>query len=97
MKREELLRDKSELPSKDRHTVLVCTWHRKLKQLNIADIKLSKTFKERSSVAFRRKKNLSSHLCRNDTRKKQMQKVEKCKGCQLCKIMNSNNTVVNKK
>ena len=28
--------------------------------------------------------------------KKQMQKVEKCKGCQLCKIMHSNKTVVNK-
>ena len=45
---------------------------------------------------FRRKKNLSNHLCRNDIRKKQMQKVEKCKGCQLCKIMNLNKTVVNK-
>ena len=25
-----------------------------------------------------------------------MQKVEKCKGCQLCKITNSNKTVINK-
>ena len=106
MKREDLLRDKSELPSKDPHTVLVCTWHPKLKQLqsvlqqnyNIlsADIKLSKTFKERSTVAFRRKKNLSNHLCRNDIRKKQTQKVEKCKGCKLCKVMNPNKTIVNK-
>ena len=93
MIRKELFSDKSELPSKDAHTVLVCTWHPSLKH-NIlsADIK----FKERSTVAFRRKKNLSNHLCRNDIRKKQIKKVEKCKGCQLCKIVNSNKTVVNK-
>ena len=106
MIRKELLSDKSELSSKDAHTVLVCTWHPSLKQLPLilqqnynilsADIKLSKIFNERSTVAFRRKKNLSNHLCRNDIRKKQIKKVEKCKGCQLCKILNSNKTVVNK-
>ena len=105
MTREELLSEK-ESPTKDPHTVFVCTWHPKLKQLpNIlvqnnnslsTDAKLCKTFTSRSTVAFRRKKNLSNYLCKNDIRNKRPLGEEKCKGCKLCKIMSTNKTITNK-
>ena len=105
MKREDLLRDR-DLPKKDPHSVLVCTWHPKLRSVpsilhqnyNIlnTDMKLNKIFKERSTAAFRRKKNLANHLCRNDIKKKEIPESEKCKGCKLCKIMSRNDTIINK-
>ena len=68
MDRFDLLKEKN-LPTKDPRTVLVCTWHPKLKELpnilrqnhNIlkTDIRLSKIFEEPSTVAFRRRKNLA--------------------------------------
>ena len=106
MERTELLNDKIETSTKDPQSVFVCTWHPKLKQLpsilhqnhNIlsTDAKLSKIFKSRSTVAFRRKKNLSNYLCYNDIRNKKPSKEGKCRGCQLCKLMGTGKTVTNK-
>ena len=80
MNREDLLKER-DAPTKDPHTVLVCTWHPKIKtapsilQKNYTilrtDIRLNKIFEEPSTLAFRRRKNLSNHLSPNDVKKKQ--------------------------
>ena len=62
-----------------------------------SDAKLSKIFKERSIVAFRRPKNIANYICKNDIRRKPTEKEEKCKGCVICPLMNSSKTIVNKK
>ena len=105
MERVDLLRDR-DLQKKDPHTVLVCTWHPKLRRApsilhqnyNIlnADIKLNKIFEEKSIIAFRRRKNLANHLCRNDVRKKILPQSEKCNGCKICHLISTNDTIVNK-
>ena len=106
--REELLKEKEKKAEKDPHAIFVCTWHPKLKELPSIlnksfeilknDPKLCKTFHEKPIVAFRRKKNFKNILCKNDVRKKEVEKVEKkCKGCQLCRIMSHNTTITNKK
>ena len=106
LERNELLRDKAELLQKDSHMAFVCTWHPKLKQLpsilhqnyNIlsADAKLSKTFTSKPTVTYKRKKNLLNYLCKNDIRNKKIQKEEKCRGCKLCKLVNTSKTITNK-
>ena len=107
LKREDLLKERDTEKSKDPQSVFVCTWHPKLSQLPsilkenhkilTTDVKLSKTFPTISTVGFRRKKNLSNYLCRNDIKEKTSPDEEKCKGCILCKQMRKEKTVTNKK
>ena len=59
-------------------------------------IKLNGIFKEKSIVAFRRRKNLKNFLCRNDVQDKEDPIFSKCKGCQLCKQINQKETIINK-
>ena len=105
LKRGDLLEEKNTVKEKDAQSVFVCTWHPKLSKLpsilkenhNIltADAKLSKTFPTRSTVGFRRKKNLSNYLCRTDIKMKATAEEGKCKGCILCKQMRAEKTVTN--
>ena len=95
------------MSSKDPQTVFVCTWHPKLNRLpailkdnhNILqeDTKLCKIFPSKSTVAFRRKKNLSDYLCRTDIREKKKLDEAKCKGCILCKQIGQEKVVKNEK
>ena len=106
--RNDLLKERERTSEKDPHSIFVITWHPKLKQLPSIlnenfkilnnDPKLQSIFNEKPTVAFRRKKNLSNFLCRNDIRTKSEEKLMKqnCK-CQLCKIMSNKTTVINKK
>lgn len=82
----------------DPHSIMVCTWHPKLRKLpsilnkNYAilenDAKLCTIFKDQPTVAFRRKKNLGNILCKNDIKKKEEKgcSAKPCK-CQVCEIM----------
>ena len=105
MNRKDLLQDKLR-PTKEGNSVLVCTWHPKLRNMssilkenyNIlnADIKLNKIFKERSTVAFRKNRTLGNQLCRNDIKKKKEDQMdEKCTGCKLCRIIGKRDTLIN--
>ena len=107
--RDDLLIGKDESTKiRDPQSVFVCTWHPKLKCLPSilnqnhailnADPKLNKVFPTRSTVAFRRKKNLANHLCRNDIRARSTnKKEEKCKGCIICKQVKDVEFVINNK
>ena len=107
MNRGDLLGEKEETRNRDPNNVLVCTYHPKLRKIPSifeqnhkmlsSDTKLSKIFKERSIVAFRRPKNIANYICKNDIRRKPTQKEEKCKGCIICPLMSSNKSIVNKK
>ena len=105
MKREELLKDKSrEINGRGR--VFVCTWHPSLKTIPatlsrnhdilLNDPKLKSIFEEKSSVAYRRRKNIGNFLCKNDVRMLEKKEPAKCKGCKLCKIINNEDIVINK-
>ena len=75
MDRNELFRDRIR-ENKDPQTILVSTWHPKLSAIpsilkNIfhlisRDPKLSKTFKQKPPVTYRKNKSLSDHLLKND-------------------------------
>ena len=105
MKREELLKDKSrEINGRGR--VFVCTWHPSLKTIPatlsrnhdilLNDPKLKSIFEEKSSVAYRRRKNIGNFLCKNDVRMLEKKEPTKCKGCKLCKIINNEDILINK-
>lgn len=100
--------ENKEKSEKDPNSILVCTWHPKLKQLQSilnenfkildSDPKLRTIFKERHTVAFRRKKNLENFLCKNDIKQKEKKNdVQICKGCQLCRVLSETKTVINEK
>ena len=98
MKRTDLLNKIKEPARGDPHSIMVCTWHPKLRKLPSIlnknytilenDAKLCTLFKDQPTVAFRRKKNLGSILCKNDIKKNDEKEcsAKPCK-CQLCKIM----------
>ena len=109
MKRSDLLNKNKDSPREDPHSILVCTWHPKLRKLPSIlnqnydilenDAKLGNIFKERPTVAFRRKKNLGNFLCRNDVMKKKQndittENVKQCK-CQLCKLLKKPECITN--
>ena len=105
MKREELLEDKVK-EVKDDSRILVLTWHPSLRRASSIltqnhailsnDIKLNSVYKDKSIVAFRRRKNLKDSLCRNDIADREEPKFTACKGCQLCKQLVQKETIVNK-
>ena len=104
MKREDLLKDK-ENEIKEDSRILVLTWHPSLRKASSVlaqnhsilanDNRLNSIFKEKSMVAYRRRKNLKNFLCRNDVRERKQQENSKCCGCNLCKVMSQKDTVVN--
>ena len=104
MKREDLLKDK-ENENKEDSRILVLTWHPSLRKASSVlaqnhsilanDNRLNSIFKEKSMVAYRRRKNLKNFLCRNDVRERKQQENSKCCGCNLCKVMSQKDTVVN--
>ena len=73
--RNELLRDRIR-ENKDPQTILVSIWHTKLSaipsilkdnfHLISSDPKLSKTFKQKPTVTYRKNESLSDHLLKND-------------------------------
>ena len=75
MDRNELLRDQIR-ENKDIETILVSTWHPKLSaipsnlkhnfHLISSNLKLSKIFKQKPTVTYRKNKSLSDHLLKND-------------------------------
>ena len=108
MDRNTLLCEKNESQkSNNSQKVLVCTWHPNLKHLPkileqnhkilSTDPRLSKIFVKTSTVTFRKRKNLSNHLCKNDIKKREEEEkiIKICKGCQLCKIMSKKDTISN--
>ena len=104
MKREDLLADK-EKEVKEENRILVLTWHPSLRKASSVlgqnhsilanDIRLNDIYKEKSIVAFRRRKNIRNFLCRNDVKERKDQEPSKSCGCQLCKLMSPKDTVVN--
>ena len=92
MDRNELLRDRIR-ENKDPQTTLVSTWHPKLSaipsilkhnfHLISSDPKLSKIFKQKPTVTYRKNKSLSDHLLKNDIANQQLHSNvtprEKCK------------------
>ena len=76
MDRNELLRDRIG-ENKDPQTTLVSTWHPKLSaipsilkhnfHLISSDPKLSKIFKQKPTVTYRKSKSLSDHNCKSAT------------------------------
>ena len=84
------------------------TWHLQLKSLssilrrNYEIIKqhstLSKIFPTVPTVAFRRKKNLSNFLIKNDiATKNQLPKTEPCKSCKFCPLVKETSRITNDK
>jgi hypothetical protein len=100
LQRKDLLNKTKEPTRGDPHSIMVCTWHPKLRTLPSvlnknhtileSDAKLCKIFNERPTIAFRRKKNLANILCRNDVKDhvEEEYPTKACK-CQLCRILNS--------
>ena len=81
MDRNELLRDRFR-ENNDPQTILVSTWHPKLSAipsilknnfyLISSDPKLSKIFKQKPTVTYRKNKSLSDHLLKNDIANQQL-------------------------
>ena len=107
--RKELLGASKKTKSEDPNSILVCTWHPKLSNLPSVlkknydildnDPRLRTIFSDRPTVAFRRKKNLTNLLCKNDVREKKIDPREQSKtcNCQVCKIMSKSDSVTNPK
>ena len=107
MTRDTLLKDKEGSLAKDPQSIMVCTWHPKLKRLPSIlhnnydiiknDVHLSRTFSVRPSVAYRRKKNLSNYLFKNDINKKDITSIKEkvCKGCKTCKLISNDTMITN--
>ena len=104
MERDDLLKDKVK-DIKDDGRILVLTWHPSLQKASFVlrqnhsilanDIRLNNIFTEKPIVAYGRRKNLKNFLCRNDVREREPQEVSRCRGCQVCRLMNQKETVRN--
>ena len=99
MDRNELLRDRIR-ENKDPKTMLVSTWHPKLSaipsmlkinfNLISSDPKLSKFFKQKPSVTYRKNKSLSDHLLKNNIANQELHfNVSPCGKCKLWPHMNT--------
>ena len=107
MDRNELLRDRIR-ENKDPQTILVSTWHPRLSaipsilkhnsHLISSDPKLSKIFKQKPTVTYRKNKSLSDHLLKNDIATQQLHSnVTPCGKCKLCPQMNTAKLITNDK
>ena len=107
MDRNELLQDR--IPeNKDPPTILVSTWHPKLSaipsilknnfHLISRDPKLSKIFKQKPTVTYRKNTSLSDHLLQNDIANQQLHSnVALCGKCKFCPQINSAKLITNDK
>ena len=95
----ELLRDRIR-ENKDPQTILVSTWHPKLSAipsilknnfyLISSDPKLSKIFKQKPTVTYRKNKSLSDHLLKNYIANQQLHSnVTPCRKCKFCPQINT--------
>ena len=95
--------------SKDPQTILVTTWHPRLKLLPEIlrqsyhyiekDQKLKEIFKKKPIVAFRKKKSLANHLVRSDIipPKAYHFSTNPCNNCRkMCHLINTSNILNNK-
>ena len=107
MDRNELLGDRIR-ENKDPQTILVSTWHPKLSaipsilknnfHLISSDPKLSKIFKQKPTVTYRKNKSLSDHLMKNDIANRQLySNVAPCGKCKLCPQINTAKLITNEK
>ena len=107
MDRNELLRDRIR-ENKDQQTILVSTWHPKLSaipsifknnfHLISNDPKLSKIFKQKPTVTYRKNKCLSDHLLKHDIANQQLHSnVAPCGKCKLCPQINTAKLITNDK
>ena len=107
MDRNALLRDQIR-ENKDPQTILVSTWHPKLSaipsilknnfRLISSDPKLSKIFKQKPTVTYRKNKSLSDHLLKNDIANQQLHSnVVPCGKCKLCPQINTAKLITNDK
>ena len=107
MDKNELLRDRIR-ENKDPQTILVSTWHPKLSaipsilknnfHLISSDPKLSKIFKQKPTVIYRKIKSLSDHLLKNDIANQQLHSnVAPCGKCKLCPQINTGKLITNVK
>ena len=107
MDRSGLLRDRIR-ENKDPQTILVSTWHPKLSAITSvlkhnfhlisSDPKLSKIFKQKPTVTYRKNKSLSDHLLKNDIANQQLHSnVTPCGKCKLCPQMNTAKLITNVK
>ena len=100
MDRNSLLQEENKPPS-DPQSILVTTWHPLLNKIPSIlhrnypilsnDQRLSKIFKSKPMVAFRRKKTIGNTLIRNDVKPRSAASKyeEKCK-CKICRLLNRN-------
>ena len=107
LNRDDLL-DNHQHKTKDPQSTFICTWHPVLNQLpsilhkNFAiiqnDIGLAKIFKDKPTVAYRRKKNISNFVIKNDIIKREKNKNETspcCGKCKTCPLINPSHVVEN--
>ena len=103
MVRNESLRDRIR-ENKDQQTTLVSTWHPKLSaipsilkhnfQLICSNPKLSKVFKQKPTVTYRKNKSLSNHLIANQ---QLHSSVTPCGKRKLCPQLNTAKLITNDK
>ena len=107
MDRNELLRDRIR-KNKDQQTKLVSTCHPKICaipsilknnfHLISSDPKLTKIFKQKPTVIYRRNKSLPDHLLKNDISNQQLHSnVTRCGKRRLCPQMNTAKLITNDK
>ena len=107
MDRNELLRDRIR-EKKDPETTLVSTWHPKLSdipsilkhnfQLISSNLKLSKIFKQKPTVTYRKNKSLLDHLLKSDIANQQLHSnVTPCGKCKLCPQIDTAKLITNDK
>ena len=107
MDRNELLQDRIR-ENKDPQTILVSTWHPKVSaipsvlknnfHLISRDPKLSKNFKQKPTVTYRKNKSLSDHLLKKDIANQQLHSnVTPCVKCKLCPQKNIAKLITNDK
>ena len=107
MDRNDLLRDQIR-EDRDPQTILVSTWHPKLSaipsilknnfHLISSDPKLSKIFKQKPTVTYRKNKSLLDHLLKNDIANQQLHSnVAPCGKCKLCPQISTVKLITNDK
>ena len=105
--RNELLRDRIG-ENKDSQTILVSTWHPKLSAITSilknnfhlisSDPKLSKIFKQKPTVTYRKNRPLSDHLLKNDIANQQLHSNVALSGkCKLCPQIDTAKLITNDK